>query len=336
MIRNGMLVRRLAAALVCLVALPAVAGSDAVRVATYNVQGIGAEGSRQYRALVEVLQRVDADVVLLQEVNGKDGDLARLDGLAVAVGYDHRCVSRVSGTLSGHLHNACLSRRPIQACRSWSAAELSGDPRANDITRDVLEVQLRVAAGEVHWGMFVTHLKGGREARNRFRRQVELRRVLEAIRRFREGHPTSPVVLAGDLNDDAEKGRFGTLVFSRLPTGLPRTYRLGTDVAFPVVHDPFTRLAAAELRPVSASHEDTPKTLETRWVSHRRIDYLLIGPGLEVVGTEVYDSCDDNGRDDPPPGHFLPKAGAPLPCRRTGHASDHFPVFADLRLRTNP
>lgn len=297
-----------------------------LRVATYNVEDIGAEGSSQYRALVQVLRRMDADVVLIQEVDAEAGDLARVARLAKDAGYAHRCVSEVSGTLSGDLHNAGLSRFPIGNCASWSAAELSGRRRANDITRDVLEIGVR--SGGVLWGLFAVHLKGGPRNGDRFRRQVELLRVTRAMSRFRAKHPDSPIVLGGDFNEDVRRGPFGKPVFRKLPRGLPPSYRLGADVRFPVVYDPFGLLRAEGFVMVAAVQE--PGDPATRWVSGRRIDYLWIGSGVGVEAAEVYDSCDDSGE---PAAGMVPKAGAPLPCGRTGEASDHFGVLAVLTYR---
>jgi len=303
--------------------------SDVVRVATYNVQVVGQATSDQHRALLEVLARIDADVVLLQEVDAEEGDLPRLRRMAGRAGYEHVCVSETSGTLSGGLHNACLSRHPIVRCISWSAAELSGDPEANDITRDILEVHVDVGSGNP-WGLFSIHLKGGPDDRNRFRRQVEVRRLLGAIEAFAAEHPDSSVIVGGDFNEDVADGPFGDLVVEELPGRLPRSFRLGGDLSFPVVYDLFESLRAADLRLVEALHEDDPGDDSTRMYSWRRLDYLWVGPGVEVRGAEVYDSCDDDGTDDPPVGHRLDKTGKPLPCKVTGRAADHFPVVVDV------
>jgi endonuclease/exonuclease/phosphatase family metal-dependent hydrolase len=324
-------------AIVAILAAVAIVGCVAdddgpVRVATYNVQTVGETGSEQYTALLEVLERIGADIVLLQEVDAEEGDLSRLRGLAERAGYDHFCVSETSGTLSGDLHNACLSRFVIVECNSWSAAELSGDPDANDITRDIQEVLVHVTRGR-YLGVFNVHFKGGPDDRNRFRRQVELRRLLAAIETFVAEHPKVPVLVGGDFNEDLADGPFGDPVTEELPASLPTSFRLGRDVSFPVVYDLFESLRAADLTLVDAVHEDDPGDDSTRMHSWRRLDYLWIGAGLEVRGAEVYDSCDDNGTDDPPAGHWLDKTGEPLPCKVTGRAADHFPVMVDLTYR---
>ena len=298
-----------------------------LRLATYNTEGLGAPGSSAYVTLSEILARIDADVVMLQEINPED--VAQVGALAAELDYPFDCVSTVSGTLSGGLHTAALSRFPLDACLSWSAAELSGDPQANDITRDIFEVHVDVD-GLAPWGIFTVHLKAGGTDTDKFRRQVELARVTKALERFHLLHPGSPRVLTGDHNEDIGDGPFGSPTFFVLPPGLPQTYHLGSDITFPVTYDPFVTLAADGVHPLDAFHEDEPTDDSTRWVSGRRLDYLIADPHVVKLGTEVYDACNDNNVDDPPPGYWLPKAGFPLPCGTEKVPSDHLAVFGDL------
>jgi endonuclease/exonuclease/phosphatase family metal-dependent hydrolase len=299
-----------------------------LRVATYNTQGLGAAGSPGYLAQVDILRRIDADVVMLQEVNPPE--IGLVDDLAADAGYASSCVSDISGTLSGGLHTAALSRLPLTQCLSWSAQELSGDPAANDITRDVFEVHVAVAPGEATWGVFTLHLKAGGTDTDKFRRQVELVRVTQALNRFRFLHAGSPIVVTGDWNEDIGNGPFGAPTFLMLPPGLPGSYELGADIAFPVVYDPFVTLEANGLTILHAFHEDDPLDDVTHWPTGLHLDYLAVDRHAEALGTEIYDACDDNGVDDPPPGYDLPKAGRPLPCGVEAVASDHLAVFGDI------
>jgi len=301
-----------------------------LRLATYNTEGLGTPGSSAYVTLSEILARIDADVVMLQEI--EPVDVNEVGALAAELGYPYDCVSGVSGTLSGGLHTAALSRFPLGVCLSWSAAELSGDPQAKDITRDVFEVHVDVD-GLAPWGIFTVHLKAGGTDTDKFRRQVELARVTKALDRFHLLHPGSPYVLTGDHNEDIGDGPFGAPTFFALPAGLPPTYHLGSDITFPVTYDPFETLIDHGIVPLDAFHEDEPTDDSTRWVSGRRLDYLIADPHVSKLGTEVYDACNDNNVDDPPPGYWLPKAGFPLPCGTEKVPSDHLAVFGDLARR---
>ena len=315
--------------LCCLLAFGSAVGAD-LRVASYNVQRLGDPGSPEYQALVEILQRVGADVVMIQEVSGSS-EVARVGDLAADAGYGHHCVSETSGTLSGGLRTASLSRVPLVQCISWSAAELSGDQNANDITRDIFEVHARVDPNRAVWGVFTSHIKSGSTNRDKFRRQVEIQRAMQAVSNFMAANPGAPVVFTGDLNEDIGDGPFGQPVFDQAPAGLPSSYELGSDIAFPVVYDPFVTITAEGLAVQDASHEDAPGDDQTRWASGRRLDYLCVDLHAGPEGTEVYDACDDNGVDDPPPGNFLAKTGSPLACGREQEASDHLDVFADVQ-----
>ncbi len=303
--------------------------ADGLRGATYNTAGFGEPGSTEWNALVAVLERVDADVAALQEIHGS-ADLGHLDDLAEAAGYPYHAASEISGTLSGNLRNGVLSRLPIARTDSWSAAELSGDPNANDITRDMFVARITVDPGLHPWAFLVVHLKAGTSDTDRFRRQVEVRRIVQAIDRIREETPGSPIVLLGDFNEDPRNGPFGSPVFNEPPPDLPSTYRLGEDIEFPVVYDPFVTLEEAGMVLLDAFHEDDPGDPVTHPPTFRRLDLLWLEEHGDVAGTEVYDACDDNGVDDPPPGNRLPKAGDPLPCGTSANASDHLDVFGEF------
>jgi hypothetical protein len=51
------------------------------------------------------------------------------------------------------------------------------------------------------------------------------------------------------------------------------------------------------------------------------------------VAAEVYESCRDDGVDDPDLPGPIAKAGAPLGCGVSDDASDHDPVVVDFLLR---
>ncbi len=180
------------------------------------------------------------------------------------------------------------------------------------------------------WAFLVVHLKAGTSDTDRFRRQVEVHRVVQAIERIRRETPGTPIVLLGDFNEDPRNGPFGSPVFDAPPDDLPATYRLGEDIRFPVVYDPFVTLEEAGMVLLDAFHEDDPGDPVTHPPTYRRLDLLWLEEHGSVTGTEVYDACDDNGVDDPPPGYWLPKAGDPLPCGTSANASDHLDVFGEF------
>ncbi|RMG45493.1 MAG: hypothetical protein D6718_07225 [Acidobacteria bacterium] len=300
--------------------------AESIRVATYNVEGLGRPGSASWRALVAVLRRLGADLVLVQEITEDDGP-RRVRRLAEATGYADLALSEVHGTLSGGLRSACLSRSPIVESRSWSAATLAGDPRANDIGRDILSCRIRgrgadLVAVTVHW-------KAGGGAANDFRRRIEARRLGQAIDRLRRAAPQAALVVAGDFNEDPRFTGAGR-TFRRIPPGLPPTFRLGADLRLPIGGAPFSELHKRGFRLVRAVREDAPNEVVTHPPTRRRIDLLWVEERIRVERAVVYDGCRDDGVDDPPPGDFMPLSGEPLDCAATARAADHLPVAADL------
>lgn len=310
-------------------------------MASYNAEGLGAPDAEpglpereSWDALVAVLRRLDAELVLLQEISGAD-EVALVPRLAAEAGFAHHAVSDISGTLSGGLRTACLSRLPLLGSRSWTAAALSeafggvAEPPANDVGRDLFAV-LADAGGPSPWLAFSLHLKSGGASSDRFRRQVEALRLLQAIELELEEAPGARVVLAGDFNEDPRDPPSGES-WSELPPGLPASYQLGSDLVLPIEHDLFGTLAAAGFALLEAGREDEPGIVLTRPQSGRRLDLLWIDAEAGACGTEVYEACADDGVDGGSWGDWLPKAGEPLDCGLTELAADHLPVLADLR-----
>ena len=301
-----------------------------IRVATYNVQELGFFASNQWNAAIASLNRVDADIVCVQEVDGNQ-EVALLPSFATSAGYANSAVSGVSGTLSGNLRNAVLSRYPVVSSTSHSAVSLSGDSNANDITRDIFEVVVQVPGASQVTGFFVIHLKASSGGTNDFRRAVEFIRLRQAIAGFQASYPGAPFFVTGDFNEDVGDGPFNN-VFNSLPSGLPSSYDLGSDISFPVIYDPFLDLNSDGVSFAPATQEDSQTLDATRDASGRRLDYLGSASGALLLGDEVYNSARDNGFDDAPIGNWIAKAGLPLAASTSGQASDHFPVFGDFTL----
>ncbi len=314
----------LSALLACLLASLATAG-DALRIAAYNVKGLNRPGV-EYDALVDTLQRLDADIVLLQEVSGAT-DVADLPFLAADTGYAFSVASSFSGTLSGGLRTGVLSRVPITGAISWSAAALSGDPAANDITRDIFEVTLDVPDVCNPLVVFPVHFKASSGSGNRFRRAVEQRRLRSRIEAVKLADPSTLIVVGGDFND-ALDDTFGS-TFTSVPSGLPGSFSLGTDITFPVVHDPFVQLAGDGLVRAEATHEDSATDTGTLIVSGNSVDHIFVSAEALLMGDEIYSSEDDDGLDGGPIGLVLHKSGSPLDGTTSFTASDHYPVFSD-------
>lgn len=289
--------------------------ADVVRVMTWNIETVGSPGSDEYDAALEIVDRLKPDVLLLNEVAGSwDADNA--EWFAVDAGFAHHVVA---GSEYGDDRNAILSVYPLADARGRTAAEISGDPRANDITRDFVMATVQAPAGELD--VVGMHWKSGWDDTDEFRRVLEGHRAAQVLGSDRPG------VLTGDWNDDVNDGSDWPYTFTSMPAGLPGSMWLGSDLWAALndgglPNDPFAPLLAAGLELQEIRQRSG--TDATRPVSGRRLDYVATTPGLEVRAAEVFD-CRDQGRSG-----GVEQYDARVPDAACPAASDHLPVVADL------
>lgn len=168
-----------------------------LRIATYNIhKGISSIGSRpRVLALKLALAAMDADVLFLQEVQGRH-DLLALKHAAkwpaqsqheFLAGESHHSAYGVNAVYDhGHHGNALLSRFPISSARNQDVSDHAYEARG--ILHCVVQV------GEIELHCYVIHLglfAGGRK------RQAEA--LVEAVKN--SAPPDAPVIIAGDFND---------------------------------------------------------------------------------------------------------------------------------------
>ncbi|MEO0600891.1 MAG: endonuclease/exonuclease/phosphatase family protein [Myxococcota bacterium] len=292
----------------------------ALRVATWNIEGLGAPGSEQYVAARQVLQRIDADVVGLNEIAGGEEDA--LVSFAADLGYQ---VVQPRTNPFGSSHNAVLSRLGVEQSAFPSSAVLADDPSANDITRWPVSVAVEAPWGEVV-AITTQHCKAGFDLDDAFRRTLDTRRLGQAAQRV----PADRTVAMGDLNADLAELQSEPPSPSRWtfpPGGLPPELVIGDDVEAilggeGLPNDPFVLLDGFGLTVVDAVQPDGRSASRD---SGRLIDYVLVGDGLRASASEIFDSRDESFDDG------ITKAGEPLERPVSRLASDHFPVVVDLR-----
>lgn len=168
-----------------------------LRIATYNIhKGVSSFGSRpRVHALKQAIGVIDADVLFLQEVQGRHDlhatrhaanwpEEAQHDFLA---GDSHHCAYGMNAVYDhGHHGNALLSRFPIVVSRNQDVSDHAYE------SRGILHCVVQTPRGEVH--CYVVHL--GLFARSRRRQSAAL---IEAVETFSPNG--SPIVIAGDFND---------------------------------------------------------------------------------------------------------------------------------------
>lgn len=199
------------------------AAGDQLRIATYNVQNYLIEDRRvdgrwrsQYpkpesekAALRKVLTRIDADVVVLQEMGSEPflqelQDDLRTDGLEYPFGYVHQASDEKR-------HLAVISRIPFQILqievRDFPYFEERLLPK-----RGLLAVQFDLE--ESSFILFGVHLKSRytdfrEDPQSRRRRASEARVIRDAIRRAFPPETKPRYLLAGDFNDNPSSSALG-------------------------------------------------------------------------------------------------------------------------------
>ncbi len=203
---------------------------------------------------------------------------------------------------------------------------------ANEMTRQNLAVKIDVPGTPNDPLVVVVHPKccSSSSGQESFRRAIELRRVRELV--AASSIPAlDNVFIIGDFN------LVGTdnVAFTNLPAGLPRSYVLGSDVAWPVEYrrDPdfyFSTVSMARV-PMAQVNGNT-KTWSTRTSSSSLLDYIMASAPVRSrpFRTEVYNSALDVA------GAGLPKTG-PVPATNASSlASDHYLLFGDFDLGPPP
>jgi endonuclease/exonuclease/phosphatase family metal-dependent hydrolase len=290
-----------------------------LRLATWNIYEVGTVGTAPYHAVLDILRRIDADIVCMQEVVHWEGP--GLAALANDAGYTYVVQADPSPAIGGMHTNACIARVPLELVGSYTASDLSSDPTANDVGRDILVVRARLRES-CRVAVATAHLKAGMDDGDRFRKQVEVVRLRQATARYIDERPDEPIFAVGDFNESVDSEELGR-VFATPPGDLPLSYRLGADVVLPLTFEPFASMQEAgfELGEPMQAGTERPYT----WSDSSRLDYVF-WRGAALVDDEVYNACLDEQ------GAGLEKAGRPLPCDVSMTASDHFPVLADFAL----
>lgn len=168
-----------------------------LRIATYNIhKGVTSFGARpRIHALKLALAKLDADILFLQEVQGRHDQLAlkhasqwpKESQHEYLAGDSHQSAYGMNAVYAnGHHGNALLSRFPIASSQNQDVSDHAYE------SRGILHCVLQVPGSEVH--CYVVHLGlfgGGRK------RQAAA--LIEAVRS--SSPPDAPVIIAGDFND---------------------------------------------------------------------------------------------------------------------------------------
>lgn len=287
--------------------------------AAYFDYGLGNAGTPDHDSVRDVLARIDADVVALQEIHGADINGNDVSDLAASLGYPYVYMAPSTGVFDPSLHVGFLSRFPFLVQGSV------GPPvGAKDVTRRFSVVKVDVPGTARDPVLITAHLKSGSEASDLFQRTVEMRRLTNYL--FTLGLTENDnYIITGDFNlSDNDR------VFTALPgSGLPSGFILGSDIVFPINYhtDPLSYFSSPGVTRIIPQQLDLSTV--TFPLSGSTIDLFLTSPilGARPLRTEIYNSALDANN-----ASGLPKSGSPLPSGTSATASDHFPLFGDFEL----
>lgn len=306
-----------------------------IRVATFNIgayflnggieYSLGDPGTPDHDMVRDVLDRIDADVVALQEIDTADvsGAPDDLDALAASLGYPYLYVASVSGAapltapLDFSLRVAFLSRYPF-----LSSTAIRSPEGAREMTRLHPVVRVDVPGTTRDPLLISAHLKSGTAAADKFRRAVEMRRLVGHLGTLGLTNDDNYIIL-GDFNLSSSNATYNTL-----PADVGPNYDLGDDIVLPVIYSTnplayFSNPGVTRLDPRQLNGS------ASTFQSGSGIDLILVSPAIagRVTDSEVYNSALDTSNST-----GLPKAGLPLAAGTSAAASDHYAIFADLEL----
>ena len=206
--------------------LASLASATEIRVVSLNVeQGLGPPGSAEHQATRDILARIGGDVIALQELNANDvsGTPSFVDSLSAFLGLPTVHIAETTNVLDGSSRVGFLSRFPIV-----SSTNIAPPAGARDMTRQIPAVTLDLPGTSINPTILSLHLKCCFDLDDPFRRAVELNRAAMFLQASGIT-PDDPVIILGDFNligfDRA---------YNEAPSGLPGSFVLGNDIAFPV------------------------------------------------------------------------------------------------------
>ena len=321
---------RILRAFLAALALASSAGAVGIRVATFNVEnGLEAPGTVSHDAVHDVLARIDADVIGLQEVQGADisGSPSHLDSLAASLAAElgwqghHLHIASTSGAFDTVTRVVFISRFPI-----LSSTDIAPPPGSKDMARKMPAIVVDAPGTDHDPTLIAVHLKCCFEDDDHFRRAVEMHRLTSHL--SATGFPSADnLIILGDFNLIGSDHAISQADFDAFSGLLPGSYALSPDVLFPVQYfvqpgDYLTALPVVRIDSRQTTGSDSTQGSNT-------LDHILATPGLiaRTHATEIYNSVNDTSN-----AIGLPKHGLPLPFGTSGTASDHKAVFGDFTL----
>jgi len=250
-----------------------------MRVATYNIHGcVGIDRQRKPERVADVLVGLDADVIGLQEVEGRRSRSKVDQAMHLA---DRLGLNLVEGPLllegKGGYGNALLTPHPVLAVERLSYR------RPGSQTRGLIDARLDIPRiGPLR--VIVTHL----EVRDHRIRATQLRELKHLI----DDGPPGPTVLMGDLNEWWNR----RLALRALDRSIQFLHSPATFPArLPLLR--LDRIAVRGLKP--ADHDNRAHRVENR-LTRMASDHLPLIADLEPPDPGITAANDDQATDRQP------------------------------------
>jgi endonuclease/exonuclease/phosphatase family metal-dependent hydrolase len=246
---------------------------SAIRVVTYNIHaGKDAQRVDNLARVAAVIDSMDADVVLLQEVDRQTERSGRTDHFA-----ELRRLTGMFGVFGksldfqgGEYGIAILSRWPLDSVATVPLSVDPPQPRSGAAyePRIALHVRVRSPAGSLH--VINTHLDAS--GAGTFRRQE----LIAALAHMKHNVPeAAPLVFGGDLNARPATNEIGAVAFSL--TDAFAACGQGAGETFPA-HAPDRRIDYIFFRRARC---EAARVVETQASDHRPMLAIMVISGVQ-------------------------------------------------------
>ena len=288
---------------------PPARAKGAVRLASYNMLNLfdhvddpslsgeneditQATPAERCTALAEAIRRLDADILVLQEIESREALSWFRDTYLTGLGYDH--LESFDAEYARGVEQSVLSRFPLKDAR------LLDKPSGDGFRYQRIPIRATaVLPGGYELVVIGIHHKAGGDAFNE-QREAEAARIISAVKAELAASPARNLAVVGDFNATATKE--ARKMYDR--AGLLNSYDWRPWIEGKVTAD--------QIRDRFITHE-----------SGRAIDFILVSDSLAnelvpdsfFVLSTLHPGDAYNWRTDKAP---------------AGHASDHYPVAVDL------
>jgi endonuclease/exonuclease/phosphatase family metal-dependent hydrolase len=246
---------------------PVVSAPATLKIATYNVENLfdgiinnprfkkeRAKPKKELRALSDVLHLINADVVVMEEVESQKTLKDFRDKYLKDMGYKEPIV--IEGNDPRGIDVAVLTKLEVRSVKSHKDYRFQVGDRKRGFGRDLLQVQLKAPSG-YELTVFASHLKSklGDKKQSDAVRQAEAQAIQTILKDFQTKNPKANFLLMGDFNDE--------------PLSAPLKPLLGPQNPLKLVD-----IAAADLGIKPSIFTYHPKKYRSR------IDYILVSPTM--------------------------------------------------------